>query len=95
MDQVTFEQAKAIVDKTRAEEIEKHTAALLNMMKARQIASDIDGSALDKQIKLTMLHLEGVQNLIQATQAEARMIELRHKTRLESIRVSNVGKKNS
>ncbi len=95
MDQVTFEQAKAIVDKTRAEEIEKHTAALLNMMKARQIASDIDGAALDKQIKLTMLHLEGVQNLIQATQAEARMIELRHKTRLESIRVSNVGKKKS
>lgn len=92
MDQVSFEQAKAIVDKTRAEEIEKHTAALLNMMKARQIASEIDQSALDKQIKMTMLHLEGVQNLIQATQAEARMIELRHKTRLEAARVENAKK---
>lgn len=87
MDQVTFERAKAEIDKVRADEIEKHTSALLNMMKARQIASDMDTAVLDKQIKLTMLHLEGVQNLIQATQAEARMIEIRSKNEVEREKV--------
>lgn len=79
MEQISVEQAKAMVDMTRAQEIEKHTLALLNMMKARQIADDIDKTFWDKQIKMSELHLEGVQNLIQATQAEARMAEIRQK----------------
>lgn len=84
MEQVQFEAIKADVDKTRSEEIERHTAALLNMMKARQIANDIDATFWDKQIKMAQLHLEGVQNLIQATQAEARMIDLRQKARAQN-----------
>lgn len=84
MEQVQFEAMKAGVDKTRSEEIERHTAALLNMMKARQIANDIDATFWDKQIKMAQLHLEGVQNLIQATQAEARMIDLRQKARAQN-----------
>jgi chaperonin GroES len=96
MDQVTFERAKAEIDKVRADEIEKHTSALLNMMKARQIASEMDTAMLDKQIKLTMLHLEGVQNLIQATQAEARMIEIRSKNEVEREKVQvNAAKRQS
>lgn len=95
MDQLTFERAKAEIDKVRADEIEKHTAALLNMMKARQIASEMDMAPLNKQIELTMLHLEGVQNLIQATQAEARMIELREKNHVERMKAENAGKRKS
>jgi chaperonin GroES len=82
MDIVTMEQAKANVDKTRADEMESHTAALVNMMKAKQIANEADSHFLDKQMDFTKLHLEGVRNLIMATQQESRMAEIREKARL-------------
>lgn len=95
MDQLTYERGKAEIDKVRADEIEKHTSALLNMMKAREIASNMDTAMLDKQIKVMMVQLEGVQNLIQATQAEARMIELREKNYVERMKAENAGKRKS
>jgi len=82
MDIVTMEQAKANVDKTRAQEMESHTNALLNMMKAKVTANEADSHFIDKQIDFTKLHLEGVRNLIMATQQESRMAEIREKARL-------------
>lgn len=79
MEVAQLEALHAEIAKTRAEEIEKQTNALKHMMEARAIANEIDAAFFDKQIKLTMIHLEGVQNMIQAVQANARVQEIADK----------------
>lgn len=79
MEVAQLEAAHAEIAKMRAEEIESQTNALKHMMEARKLANDIDGAFFDKQIKLTMIHLESVQNMIQAVQANARVQEIEDK----------------